>query len=151
MEKKRSHFWVGFAIGAIICVVVWYWQKSTAADEGALDLLDAHARARAKIRDLQATATASLPKSEPASEEVEEPAPAAQVTVAPPAVPDDLTQIKGIGPVYAQRLQEAGLATYAALAAASPQQVADVVGRKSWQAADPADWIAAAAQMADAA
>lgn len=37
---------------------------------------------------------------------------------------DDLTEITGIGPVYAERLARHGIASYAALAAADPEVVA---------------------------
>jgi predicted flap endonuclease-1-like 5' DNA nuclease len=38
--------------------------------------------------------------------------------------PDDLTVIKGIGPVYAASLVELGITTFGALAAADPDQLA---------------------------
>lgn len=40
--------------------------------------------------------------------------------------PDDLTQIPGIGPVFARRLMEAGIATFSHLAAADPSAVAGI-------------------------
>ncbi len=47
---------------------------------------------------------------------------------APEAAPDDLTKVKGIGPVYAERLAESGITTYEALVGADAAAVADVVG-----------------------
>lgn len=44
----------------------------------------------------------------------------------PPA--DDLTAIADIGPVFEQRLKAAGIRTYADLAAAAPEQLADLLG-----------------------
>jgi predicted flap endonuclease-1-like 5' DNA nuclease/cytoskeletal protein CcmA (bactofilin family) len=41
---------------------------------------------------------------------------------------DDFMQIKGIGPTYARRLKDAGYATFAQLAAASPEDVAAAIG-----------------------
>lgn len=61
--------------------------------------------------------------------------------------PDDLTQINGIGPTFARRLNEAGIYSFAALAAADPEQVREVTKVANWQA-DPADWIAAAKALA---
>lgn len=55
-----------------------------------------------------------------------------------PATADDLTQVKGIGPVYASRLAEVGITTFAALAAADADTiatVADVAG------AAAVDWV----------
>ena len=42
--------------------------------------------------------------------------------------PDDLTVIAGIGPVFNRRLMEAGIATFADLAEAEAQKVADIAG-----------------------
>lgn len=55
------------------------------------------------------------------------------------AQPDDLTQIKGIGPVYAARLAEAGLTTFAAIAAATPERLREVT--QAMAAANPEEWI----------
>ncbi len=41
--------------------------------------------------------------------------------------PDDLTAIAGIGPVFARRLMEAGIATYKDLAGATAAHVAEIV------------------------
>lgn len=117
LEKKRANFWLGFFLALLIGVVVWYWQKSTSADEGALDLLDELAKA----------------KSTPAKPEVNK--------------PDDLTAINGIGPVYARRLQEAGISTFAALAAQSADKIGQIVQLKEWQAGNPATWIAQAREL----
>jgi large subunit ribosomal protein L21 len=55
---------------------------------------------------------------------------------------DNLTAIKGIGPVFAKRLNEAGIATYAALAAASADQLREVTHATA--ASSPEEWIAQA-------
>lgn len=60
---------------------------------------------------------------------------------------DDLTKINGIGPSFARRLREAGIHTYADLAALSPEQVVEITDVKEWQA-DPAQWIAQAKLLA---
>ena len=55
--------------------------------------------------------------------------------VIPPADPtpgptsdDDLTEISGIGPVFAARLREAGITTFAGLVQAGSEEVAEVTG-----------------------
>jgi large subunit ribosomal protein L21 len=74
-----------------------------------------------------------------------------QPTSSPPVIqktkpdPDDLTIIKGIGPVFATRLNKAGIFTYAQLAAQTPEKVQSITQVTRW---DPADWIAAAAELA---
>lgn len=62
------------------------------------------------------------------------------------ARPDDLTVIKGIGPVFARRLAEAGYASFVALAGASPDHLREVT--HATPMADPEDWIAQARQLA---
>jgi predicted flap endonuclease-1-like 5' DNA nuclease len=51
---------------------------------------------------------------------------------APPAAPnpnpDDLTEVVGIGPVFARKLMEAGISTFAELAQSEPAQVAQAAG-----------------------
>jgi predicted flap endonuclease-1-like 5' DNA nuclease len=73
----------------------------------------------------------------------EEAAPPEEATQAmreqtPRATPDDLTAIKGIGPVFAARFEEMGVTSFGELAEQDPQAVADAVGT-STQAAR--DWI----------
>jgi predicted flap endonuclease-1-like 5' DNA nuclease len=43
-------------------------------------------------------------------------------------VEDDFTRIKGIGPVFDRRLKEAGVRTFADLAATPAEQIAEIVG-----------------------
>jgi predicted flap endonuclease-1-like 5' DNA nuclease len=59
-----------------------------------------------------------------------------------PRAMDDLTQIKGIGPTYARRLRDAGLATYADIAAATPDQLREVT--KAATMTDVSEWISSA-------
>jgi predicted flap endonuclease-1-like 5' DNA nuclease len=69
--------------------------------------------------------------------------------VAPPSIggdDGDLIRIKGIGPVFAGRLSEAGIDGIAALAAADPAAIADRIGVP---AARVEEWIAAARVLTD--
>ncbi len=50
------------------------------------------------------------------------------VPMSPSKEGDDLTEIRGVGPVYAARLKDAGFTTIASLAAADPGRVAEVAG-----------------------
>ena len=61
---------------------------------------------------------------------------------------DDLTQISGIGPAYARRLNEAGITTFADLANLSPEEVRKATSVTGGQA-DPAEWIAEAGALAE--
>jgi hypothetical protein len=55
-------------------------------------------------------------------------------------VRDDFTIINGIGPTFAKRLQEAGIHTFADLAASTPEHLRDAAQVAEWQG-DPAEWI----------
>jgi len=59
---------------------------------------------------------------------------------------DDLTDIKGIGPAYAQRLAELGITTFADLAAADAETLAQQLEARS----GVDDWIAQAKERAGA-
>jgi len=61
----------------------------------------------------------------------------------PPSA-DDLAEVWGIGPVYRGRLAEAGITTFAALAAADPAAVVAATGVPEERAAH---WIAQAAAL----
>lgn len=62
-----------------------------------------------------------------------------------PVEADDLAAVSGIGPVFRSRLAEAGITTFARLAAADPAAVVDATGVTPRRAAD---WIAQAATLA---
>ncbi|MCA9989388.1 MAG: hypothetical protein H6666_01715 [Ardenticatenaceae bacterium] len=64
-----------------------------------------------------------------------------------PEVHDDLTQINGIGPTFARRLNEAGIYSYRALAALTPETVKQITQARDWQG-NPAGWIAQARLLA---
>jgi predicted flap endonuclease-1-like 5' DNA nuclease len=50
--------------------------------------------------------------------------------------------------VFARRLNEAGIVTFAGLAAQPAARLAEIVAAKSWQAIDPQAWIDQAAALA---
>lgn len=72
-----------------------------------------------------------------------EPPPGLAPAPAPPLVPaDDLAEVWGIGPVFRGRLADAGITTFAALAASDPAVVAAAAAVPEERAAD---WISQAA------
>jgi large subunit ribosomal protein L21 len=62
-------------------------------------------------------------------------------------VQDDLTRINGIGKTFAERLNSAGIHTFAELANLTPEHIRNVTAMRPWQA-DPDDWIVQAAILA---
>jgi len=71
------------------------------------------------------------------------------VTNPPRAEHDRLTDIKGIGPVYAGKLYEAGIFTYQQLASMSPEVLKMVIDEPEWRARaiDAESWIEQAKLM----
>ena len=60
----------------------------------------------------------------------------------------ELQLIRGIGPAYARRLSEFGIQSFADLADCNPEQVASIIKKKNWQAADIQNWIDEAKALA---
>lgn len=77
--------------------------------------------------------------------------PAVQTVPARPApaeiLPDDFVPLRGIGPAFAERLHQAGIRTYAALARLTPEQVAERCQVPAWRIRRD-DWIGQAAAQA---
>jgi predicted flap endonuclease-1-like 5' DNA nuclease len=68
----------------------------------------------------------------------------ADTPAAPEAGSDDLSDVKGIGPVYRARLEQAGIATFAGLIEAGPDRVAEAAGVTAERAGE---WLAQAAAL----
>lgn len=66
------------------------------------------------------------------------------------AGPPRLTDIKGIGPVYAGRLYEAGIQTFKQLAALTPEEIQALMNEPKWRARgiDAESWIEQAKHLA---
>jgi len=63
---------------------------------------------------------------------------------------DRLEKIKGVGPVFANRFNEAGIYTFTELATVTPEQARDIIKPQEWQAIDPESWITEAQNLASA-
>ena len=62
--------------------------------------------------------------------------------------PDDLTVIKGIGPIYQWKLRDAGCNSYRQLASADPDQLRRMLDIKNWQQVNIEAWISQARDWA---
>ncbi|MDM8518537.1 helix-hairpin-helix domain-containing protein [Anaerolineales bacterium HSG6] len=62
---------------------------------------------------------------------------------------DDLTKVNGIGPVFARRLNEAGIFTFVDLVALSADDVRKIVVAKDWQKIEPEKWLIQAQSLTD--
>lgn len=63
--------------------------------------------------------------------------------------PDELTQIKGIGPVYQRKLRDIGFSSYSQLAQADPSQIRRMLDIKKWQKVDIESWVQQARDWAE--
>ncbi len=61
---------------------------------------------------------------------------------------DNLMAINGIGPMFAQRLKNAGITTFAQLAETPSERLLEIVRAKSWQVVDPEFWRRQAREFA---
>lgn len=120
-RKLSTNFLIGFLISGLIWLIFWYWQKSTSAEDGVLDLLDRLALAEAKVQVAQVRLGQVQQGQQP---------------LTAVATPDDLTHIKGIGPVFAQRLQAASVTTFAQVAALTAGYLAELLDIGPKRAAD---------------
>jgi predicted flap endonuclease-1-like 5' DNA nuclease len=85
-----------------------------------------------------------VPVVEPVAPAPEPPPPPAPAVVVP-VKPDDLVIIEGIGPKIAGILNNAGITTFAALAAAKPEQLQEIMKTSGLRVpADPTTWPAQA-------
>lgn len=128
MRKGLSlTFFLGLLIGGMAALIIWYYQKSTSAEDGALLLLDRLAEADRRLRQL--VGQSPVPEAAERERRIVHP-PATKE--APPflqraAVAEDLTRVRGIGPVYADRLTAVGIQTVAQITAMTPARLADVL------------------------
>ncbi len=57
---------------------------------------------------------------------------------------DDLTELEGIGPVYAAKMRERGIVSFADLAAADEATLAGIIDAPAWRRINYGDWVAQA-------
>ena len=109
-DKHVTNFWIGFIVSTIaVAWLYWLWKRYREATPEPL-IIDRVIKERLKI---------------------------AQET-RPDAEPDALEEIRGIGPVFAKRLNEAGILTFTQLAESEPIELREIVGSTPW---DTAEWI----------
>lgn len=123
------------------------------ADAQALDeLLIETELPLAEVEVLQAGLEASLDDQEPAEIDMAALASrsgvAATLSDAVDTVEDDLIVVDGIGPVFAARLRQHGILTFARLAASNEAELDSIIQAPAWRQPNFAAWIDEAAQLA---
>lgn len=102
-------------------------------------------KAETKAKD---AAPAKKAEPKPAASKDDAPATAAPLFKAPKGDGDDLTQIKGIGPVAAGQLIEQGITTFAQIAKLSDKDIARIDEAMPFSAEQISDWREQAKELA---
>lgn len=112
-----------------------------------------HTRAYEKLEAELAQARASAEVVQAVEKTSDEPVTTPDKVVSPakPAAIDSavdkLVRIRGIGPVFAQRLEEAGITRFTSLVEHSPERLCEITGLRQGQSALAESWIAQAEQI----
>ena len=140
---------VGFAFGlALGALAAWYFGEARLRELRA-ELEECRRKAAAPVAAAAAPVVTAAAPVAAATAPAEAPAPAPVAAVPDPArTRDPLIDILGIGPVFQARFYDAGVLTFAELAALSPQQVREIIKPNEWQKIEPEAWIAEARQRA---
>jgi large subunit ribosomal protein L21 len=116
-NRDISNFWIGFFAAALAVIwIIWLWRQKRELSPPPMIL------------------------EKPRKEEK-----IGQAKAEEPTVSDPLEQIKGIGPVYATRLNEVGIMTFAQLAMSDPPDIGNITGVASSVASK---WIQEARDLA---
>lgn len=132
-------------LAIILLVVFWQWWQRIEGEDLSRDkrILNIHeANAAAPITETRQMATAVHVEPEQHTAVVTSPEPTAVPEPATPVEPDDLTKIEGIGPKISELLHNAGILTFAQLAAADTAQVDQILADAGprFQLADSITW-----------
>ena len=64
-------------------------------------------------------------------------------------VQDRLQDVKGIGKVFAGKLNNAGIYTFSQLADSNAERLTEIINPEEWQAIEPEEWIEHAKELAE--
>ena len=122
MENRTLRsFWLGFIFTvALTAGIYWIWKRKRVVAPRPLVVSRPQISQPVRIHEMPVTTSQGV------------------------LVSDALEQINGIGPVFANRLNEAGIYTYSQLASSTPDELKRITGVTRW---DPADWIAQAVEL----
>lgn len=151
------NFWVGLIIGLILgWVIEWvidwlFWRReeeATAVPAAASRTVDLELQG--KLAALEAEKESLAARLQEALNR--EPQVVVQEVVKEVMIDRDrLQKIHGIGDVFTRRFNEAGVYTFAQLAALTPERAREIINPEEWQAIEPEQWIIEARQFAETA
>ena len=115
-NKLIQYFWIGFSLSAIVAALIYWFLRNKR------EILPETIIVKKETPKL-------ISKDRVYDKEV---------------VPDDLSKIRGVGPTYTQKLNEAGIFTFEQLSQTSPENIRQVTGDTRW---DPEQWIVQASEL----
>ncbi len=131
-ERGRGvAWWVWLLILlAPLALAIWWWLRKTPREV-----------APPAVTEITLPEIRTVTRSaDPVAAPVAAPLPAVNAPAPEAATPDDLTRIEGIGPVISRRFHEAGIATFAQLAAADVDHLEQILSDAKLRLAKPATW-----------
>ncbi len=130
---------LSFLVGFLVeWVVDWRFWRRNKDDNGAADKLNV---AESNIRDLEVKLKDALNR---------EPEKIIETVIKEVKVlvhEDRLQDVKGVGNVFAKRLNGANIFTFEELAATSSERLTEIIDPKEWQALETEAWIEHAKQL----
>lgn len=129
---KRSRFWWGIKLGAVLAFGIWWW-------------LENHPETWETLKEMLKPVLKFDKTPEPQIT-IDQEGSKGLVEIA--AEPQDLRVIEGLGPKSEQVLIEAGILTFAALAKMSPEEIHDVLKAAGVRVPFPETWPEQAALAA---
>ncbi|KAA3665136.1 MAG: hypothetical protein DWQ04_02135 [Chloroflexi bacterium] len=129
---------IGWAIELVIDWYYWRRQKADSVDE--TEWQNKLNAAETKMRSLNVQLQDALSR---------EPERIVETIIKEVFVEKDrLQDVKGIGKVFANKLQDAGIYTFTQLADSNPERLTEIINPKEWQAIEPEEWIEHARELA---
>ena len=122
-KTTRSFWWVGLKLGVLVALVLWWWLQDDLKDEE-IGSGDRIVLAPDDLDNVLQTGDDNT-----------------AVTT------DDLTDVDGIGPKYAQVLHDAGILTFAQLAEMQHDDIREIFQGAGGRVPNPTTWPKQAAQL----
>ena len=123
----RRLLFLSLTLAGLLALLVWWWLRRCSEEEV---ILETEAGTISRARRIKHLRPAPEAQVSPA----EAPAPTE------PAEPDDLRRIEGIGPKISNVLQDAGITTFAQLAATETDRLREILSEGGIRIANPGTW-----------
>ena len=135
-NKGIANFWIGFIVAAVATMwLYWLWRRNREVLPAPIIVN----RRKESVSEKDLLKPQTQPRIELQSRKLQMEDPKVKK-------PDSLVKISGIGEIYEQRLNGAGIYTFEQLANSSPNTIQEITEVTRW---NPEDWIAEAKILVD--